>query len=74
MVKDKDIKQFMLRHKPEVNNSGPFMKEVVHRGRRHPFRHHDGHDSVRLDPFISAIFIPVQIRAIRAICLDYLYM
>mgnify|MGYP007056174318 CR=1 FL=1 len=29
MVKDKDIKQFMLRHKPEVNNSGPFMKEVV---------------------------------------------
>ena len=29
MVKDKDIKQFMLRHKPEVNNSGPFMKDVV---------------------------------------------
>lgn len=29
MVKDKDIKQFMLRHMPEVNNSGPFMKDVV---------------------------------------------
>lgn len=29
MVKDKDIKQFMLRHKPEVNNIGPFMKDVV---------------------------------------------
>ena len=29
MVKDKDIKQFMLRHKPEVRNSGPFMKDVV---------------------------------------------
>ena len=29
MVKDKDIKQFMLRHRPEVKNSGPFMKEVV---------------------------------------------
>jgi hypothetical protein len=29
MVKDKDIKQFMLRHKPEVKNSGPFMKDVV---------------------------------------------
>ncbi len=30
MVKDKDIKQFMLRHQPEVKNSGPFMKDVVH--------------------------------------------
>ena len=29
MVKDKDIKQFMLRHQPEVRNSGPFMKDVV---------------------------------------------
>ena len=29
MVKDKDIKQFMLRHQPEVKNSGPFMKHVV---------------------------------------------
>ena len=29
MVKDKDIKQFFLQHKPEVNNSGPFLKEVV---------------------------------------------
>ena len=29
MVKDKDIKQFMLRHHPEVKNSGPFMKDVV---------------------------------------------
>ena len=29
MVKDKDIKQFMLRHQPEVKNSGPFMKDVV---------------------------------------------
>ena len=29
MVKDKDIKQFMLQHKPEVKNSGPFMKDVV---------------------------------------------
>ena len=29
MVKDKDIRQFFLQHKPEVRNSGPFMKEVV---------------------------------------------
>ncbi len=29
MVKDKDIKQFMLRHQPEVKNSGPFMKDVI---------------------------------------------
>ena len=29
MVKDKDIKQFMLRHKPEVKNSETFMKDVV---------------------------------------------
>ena len=29
MVKDKDIKQFMLRHQPEVKNIGPFMKDVV---------------------------------------------
>ena len=29
MVKDKDIKRFMLRHQPEVKNSGPFMKDVV---------------------------------------------
>ena len=29
MVKDKDIKQFMLQHKPEVKNSGPFMKDIV---------------------------------------------
>lgn len=29
MLKDKDIKQFMLRHQPEVKNSGPFMKDVV---------------------------------------------
>ena len=29
MVKDTDIKQFMLRHQPEVKNSGPFMKDVV---------------------------------------------
>ena len=29
MVKDKDIKQFFRQHKPEVNNSGPFLKEVV---------------------------------------------
>ena len=29
MLKDKDIKQFMLRHQPEVKNSGPFMKDVI---------------------------------------------
>ena len=29
MVKDKDIKQFMLLHKPEVKNSKTFMKDVV---------------------------------------------
>lgn len=29
MVKDKDIKQFFQQHKPEVKNSGPFLKEVV---------------------------------------------
>ena len=29
MVKDKDIKQFMLLHKPEVKNSETFMKDVV---------------------------------------------
>ena len=29
MVKDKDIKQFMKRHQPEVKNSSPFMKDVV---------------------------------------------
>ena len=29
MVKDKDIKQFMLRNKPEVKNSETFMKDVV---------------------------------------------
>ena len=29
MVKDKDIKKFFLQHKPEVNNSGPFLKELV---------------------------------------------
>ena len=29
MVKDKDIKQFMLRHQPEVKNSGPFLKDIV---------------------------------------------
>ena len=29
MMKDKDIKQFFLQHKPEVKNSGPFLKEVV---------------------------------------------
>ena len=29
MVKDKDIKQFFLQHKPEVKNSGTFLKEVV---------------------------------------------
>ena len=29
MVKDKDIKQFFLQHKPEVKNTGLFLKEVV---------------------------------------------
>ena len=29
MVKDKDIKQFMLQHKPEVKNSGRFMNDVI---------------------------------------------
>ena len=29
MLKDKDIKQFMLRHQPEVKNSGPFLKDIV---------------------------------------------
>ena len=29
MVKDKDIKQFFQQHKPELRNSGPFLKEVV---------------------------------------------
>gem|GEM_PF-1893929 len=29
MVKDKDIKKFMLQHKPEVKNSDAFMKDVV---------------------------------------------
>ena len=29
MVKDKDIKQFFLQHKPEVKDKGPFLKEVV---------------------------------------------
>ena len=29
MVKDKDIKQFMKRHQPEVKDSGSFMKDVV---------------------------------------------
>ena len=29
MVKDKDIRQFMLQHKPEVKDSGRFMKETV---------------------------------------------
>ena len=29
MVKDKDIKQFILLHKPEVKNSETFMKDVV---------------------------------------------
>ena len=29
MVKDKDIKQFMHLHKPEVKNSKTFMKDVV---------------------------------------------
>ena len=29
MMKDKDIKQFFLQHKPEVKNSGPFLKEVA---------------------------------------------
>ena len=29
MVKDKDIEQFFQQHKPEVKNSGPFLKEVV---------------------------------------------
>ena len=28
-MKDKDIKQFFLQHKPEVKNSGTFLKEVV---------------------------------------------
>ncbi len=28
-MKDKDIRQFFLQHKPEVENSGPFMKEIV---------------------------------------------
>ena len=29
MVKDKDIRQFMLQHKPKVKDSGRFMKETV---------------------------------------------
>lgn len=29
MVKDKDIEQFFRQHKPELRNSGPFLKEVV---------------------------------------------
>ena len=29
MVKDKDIKQFFLQHKPEIKNCGHFLKEVV---------------------------------------------
>ena len=29
MMKDKDIKQFFLQHKPEVQHSGAFLKEVV---------------------------------------------
>ena len=29
MVRDKDIQRFFLRHKPEVKNNGPFLKEVV---------------------------------------------
>lgn len=29
MVKDKDIEQFFQQHKPELRNSGPFLKEVV---------------------------------------------
>lgn len=29
MVKDKDIKQFFLQHKPELKNNGPFLKDVV---------------------------------------------
>ena len=29
MMKDKDIKQFFRQHKPEVQHSGPFLKEVV---------------------------------------------
>ena len=29
MVKDKDIQQFFRQHKPEVQHSGPFLKEVV---------------------------------------------
>ena len=29
MVKDNDIKQFFLQHKPEVKNSGHFLKEIA---------------------------------------------
>ena len=29
MVKDKDIKQFLRRHKPEVRNNESFMRDVV---------------------------------------------
>ena len=29
MMKDKDIKQFFRQHKPEVQHSGAFLKEVV---------------------------------------------
>ncbi|MDY6418511.1 MAG: hypothetical protein SPK76_04565 [Bacteroidales bacterium] len=29
MVKDKNIEQFFQQHKPELRNSGPFLKEVV---------------------------------------------
>ena len=29
MVKDKDIKQFIRQHKPEVRNNGSFLKDVV---------------------------------------------
>ena len=29
MVKDKDIKQFMMRHKPEARNNESFLKDVV---------------------------------------------
>lgn len=29
MVKDKDIKQFFMQNKPRVENSGPFLQEIV---------------------------------------------
>ena len=37
MVKDKDIKQFFQQHKPELRNSGPFLKEVVRQINAMPF-------------------------------------